>query len=294
MELGENSQNLRGKSSYKYCFVPQCKNTSKSTPEKLFISVPKGDKRAKWVKQVRYPLDVSATSRLHCCEDHFDLQNDLKNYMRVKLDPNANILLKDDVLPTFFDCQSDRKRAWTSTERPGAKKLRHARTLAEIEEDLARSISLTSAGAVGETTVDESTTASSTSDFFPLDTSGSSAITEVGTRSLDVHLIIEEKIKLEKQLNTELIIKEEILEDSDVKMEIKGITEVREDSFSMECGPIKNEVLEDSVTMEYVGIKCEKLEIKSERSELEPEQVYNEEKQYSYIDTGYRFYESRY
>ncbi|XP_044741871.1 uncharacterized protein LOC123302845 [Chrysoperla carnea] len=188
MELGENSQNLREKSSYKYCFVPQCKNTSKSTPEKLFISVPKGDKRAKWVKQVRCPLDVSATSRLHCFEDHFDLQNDLKNHMRVKLDPNANILLKDDVLPTLFDCQSDRKRAWTSTERPGAKKLRHARTLAEIEEDLVRSISLTSAGAVGETTVDESTTASSTSDFFPLDTSGSSAITEVGTRSLDVHI----------------------------------------------------------------------------------------------------------
>lgn len=116
------------------------------------------------------------------------MQEDLKNYMRVKLDPNANILLKDDVVPRFFDCQSDRKRAWTTTERPGAKKLRHARTLAEIEEEHSRSISSTSAETVGEMTVNESATDSSTSDVFYSNTFGSPAIAEARTSSLDVHI----------------------------------------------------------------------------------------------------------
>lgn len=68
--------------------------------------------------------------------------------MRVKLDPSANILLKDNVVPRFFDCQSDRKRASTTTERSAAKKLRHSRTLAEIEEEHSRSIPSTPAKTV--------------------------------------------------------------------------------------------------------------------------------------------------
>ena len=34
-------------SSYKYCFVPNCKNTTKSNPEKEFIHVPTNEQKRK-------------------------------------------------------------------------------------------------------------------------------------------------------------------------------------------------------------------------------------------------------
>lgn len=62
------------------------------------------------------------------------MQEDLKNYMRIKLDPRAAVLLKKGVLPRFFDCQSDRKRASSMPIRPAIKKLKKLRILQEINE----------------------------------------------------------------------------------------------------------------------------------------------------------------
>ena len=64
--------------------------------------------------------------------------------MRVKLDQNAAILLKKGVLPQFFDCQANRKRASTSTPEgsPPVKKLREQHILQELnEEQIDRSVS---------------------------------------------------------------------------------------------------------------------------------------------------------
>lgn len=64
------------------------------------------------------------------------MQQDLENYMRVKLDPNAAILLKKGVLPRFFNCQADRKRASSLTPiRSAVKKLRQQRILQDINEE---------------------------------------------------------------------------------------------------------------------------------------------------------------
>jgi len=62
-------------SVYKYCFVPLCKNTSVSTPDKIFLNVPESKKlRRCWLKAARRDKkDVSDESHLSCCEDHFDV-----------------------------------------------------------------------------------------------------------------------------------------------------------------------------------------------------------------------------
>jgi len=62
-------------SVYKYCFVPLCKNTSVSTPDKIFLNVLESKKlRRNWLKAARSDKkDVSDKSHLSCCEDHFDV-----------------------------------------------------------------------------------------------------------------------------------------------------------------------------------------------------------------------------
>lgn len=59
--------------SYRCCFVPQCPNTSKNQPEKVFVCVPKTmDVRKKWFT-VANRLDKPNNSNYFCCEDHFDV-----------------------------------------------------------------------------------------------------------------------------------------------------------------------------------------------------------------------------
>lgn len=59
---------------FKYCFVPGCSSSALKDPEKIFITVPKGECRLKWLKQVRRePGSLSLQSTMYCCEDHFDV-----------------------------------------------------------------------------------------------------------------------------------------------------------------------------------------------------------------------------
>lgn len=60
---------------YRWCVVPQCRNTSKSSPNKLFIDVPrKADIRRKWLDLARRNhQNMSVTSPVYFCEDHFDV-----------------------------------------------------------------------------------------------------------------------------------------------------------------------------------------------------------------------------
>ncbi|XP_033208254.1 uncharacterized protein LOC117167433 isoform X2 [Belonocnema kinseyi] len=63
-----------------------------------------------------------------------NLQEDLKNYMRVELYLTANILLKKGTLPHIFKGQPNRKRASSKPTRAGVLKFRKFRVLAEVEQ----------------------------------------------------------------------------------------------------------------------------------------------------------------
>lgn len=68
---GSNSK--KGSNTYKICGVPQCRNTTKSTPGKLFLSVPKDPKRrSAWEKAARR-LEYAPNTTAYFCEDHFEV-----------------------------------------------------------------------------------------------------------------------------------------------------------------------------------------------------------------------------
>ncbi|CAH0549084.1 unnamed protein product [Brassicogethes aeneus] len=87
----------------KYCFVACCTNSTRKTPEKRFITVPKGKVRENWFKRAGRDLKTSSLlSSFYCCEDHFNLAEDIENYTRIRFDPRAKVFLKKDALPRFF------------------------------------------------------------------------------------------------------------------------------------------------------------------------------------------------
>lgn len=111
-------------SIHKVCLVPQCTNTSKTKPDKLFISVPTSvELRTQWqvaMGRTSFP----DKSRWFCCQDHFDVslicgyvarlfnvcfkaENDIENYMYLKLMKTGKIRLKPGVIPHIFDCQKN-------------------------------------------------------------------------------------------------------------------------------------------------------------------------------------------
>ncbi|KAK4881368.1 hypothetical protein RN001_004687 [Aquatica leii] len=106
----------------KWCFVPKCTNTSRTAPHKIFITVPKDIKKKKlWFAAARRAIsEVSEKSTLYCCEDHFNLEYDMANYMEYKLS-NVRARINEDVVPHLFMCQPDKQ---TSKKR--------ARELSEI------------------------------------------------------------------------------------------------------------------------------------------------------------------
>lgn len=59
--------------SYRSCFVPLCTNTTKATPDKMFLNVPQDVKRRnKWFQAVHRD-NPQTKSNFFCCEDHFDV-----------------------------------------------------------------------------------------------------------------------------------------------------------------------------------------------------------------------------
>lgn len=56
------------------CAVITCKNTQHNSPDKKFISIPKGPKRKSWLDAInRSDSDLSLNSTLRIFEDHFDV-----------------------------------------------------------------------------------------------------------------------------------------------------------------------------------------------------------------------------
>ncbi|RVE42653.1 hypothetical protein evm_012705 [Chilo suppressalis] len=91
--------------SYKWCVVSQCTNTSIKTPKKMFVSIPRGTQiRRKWLMLARRnPNEISPSSNVFMCGDHFNLEQDMENYMQYKIMGSVKrILLKPNCVPSKF------------------------------------------------------------------------------------------------------------------------------------------------------------------------------------------------
>ncbi|KAF5283128.1 hypothetical protein FQR65_LT14057 [Abscondita terminalis] len=70
-----------------------------------------------WFRAIRRNYkDISETTSVFICEDHFDLENDMENYVRWKLMGGIKVM-KETSIPHKFDCQQDRKRAFSGSPR---------------------------------------------------------------------------------------------------------------------------------------------------------------------------------
>ncbi|XP_028130922.1 uncharacterized protein LOC114326702 [Diabrotica virgifera virgifera] len=111
---------MKNKSAqYKYCIVPGCQSTTVRTSNKHFFTLPVEPKRrSKWLKACRRDKkDISQSSKgLYVCEDHFDLERDMANYMKFKIMGGPKII-KSGVVPHIFDCQPDRKRGFNNVKK---------------------------------------------------------------------------------------------------------------------------------------------------------------------------------
>ncbi|CAH1174069.1 unnamed protein product [Phaedon cochleariae] len=84
----------------KRCFVPTCENTSENNKNKLFILLPsKPEIRKKWFTSINGKY-ITKTD-LYACEDHFDLKNDMKNWVEYKL-LAKRMFMKESAVPRFF------------------------------------------------------------------------------------------------------------------------------------------------------------------------------------------------
>ncbi|CAG4963203.1 unnamed protein product [Colias eurytheme] len=142
--------------SYKCCAVPQCTSTSIKTPNKLFVHVPnKKLIRGKWLKLARRnPNDVVTNSPLYFCEDHFDMPNDMENYMQYHVMKSVSqVRMKPGCMPHKFTCQSDRKsRTSDTTERPYIAKKRRMMILEECKKEFEEKCIVTKQSSVEEIT----------------------------------------------------------------------------------------------------------------------------------------------
>ncbi|KAL3271349.1 hypothetical protein HHI36_021835 [Cryptolaemus montrouzieri] len=133
-------------SYYKYCLVPQCKSTSIKTPNKLFIYVPNNKQmRKKWLKLARRDdaHSLSINSRMYFCEDHFDLPNDMENYMQYHVMGSVSqVRMKPGCIPKKFECQRDEKTQTSNAKnRTNISKKRKMIVPEECEKQLEESCS---------------------------------------------------------------------------------------------------------------------------------------------------------
>ncbi|XP_043189316.1 uncharacterized protein LOC122363762 isoform X1 [Amphibalanus amphitrite] len=124
------AENQGSSRRYYTCFVPGCTNTTVSTPDKIFIGLPRSDKLRKlWSNAARRDGPLISASGSACCEDHFTLEKDAENYMYQKL-MGGKIRLKAKIVPHKFDCQ--RRSVQNSVSCLNRTALRRKRMLAEV------------------------------------------------------------------------------------------------------------------------------------------------------------------
>ncbi|RZC14251.1 THAP domain containing protein, partial [Asbolus verrucosus] len=89
----------------KSCYVPLCPNSSVATPDKMFITVPVNPVRRKqWLDVVGKTNGKNPKSPMFCCQDHFNLEKDMKNYEEHLRRGKVQMLLHQTVVPHIFIC----------------------------------------------------------------------------------------------------------------------------------------------------------------------------------------------
>ncbi|KAJ8674902.1 hypothetical protein QAD02_019542 [Eretmocerus hayati] len=120
--------------SYQWCFVPQCTSTSIKNPDKVFFSMPKDPSiKKKWFSAAR--RDGKPTkSNYYCCQDHFNLKEDMENFVRFQLyGGKRTLILKQGVVPHIFKCQPSRTSMQSvDHNRKGYQKLNRQKNVQEI------------------------------------------------------------------------------------------------------------------------------------------------------------------
>ncbi|CAH1126513.1 unnamed protein product [Ceutorhynchus assimilis] len=82
------------------CVVSRCQNNSQNFPDKIFFAMPiKGERRLSWLLAMGKKIhEFPKGHSLFVCEDHFDVETDMQDFMRWKIMGGRNIL-KQDVVP---------------------------------------------------------------------------------------------------------------------------------------------------------------------------------------------------
>ncbi|KAL0901142.1 hypothetical protein ABMA27_006454 [Loxostege sticticalis] len=95
---------------HRSCAVPLCKSTTENTPEKLFVQVPSATStRDEWLRLAGCGLHLTG-GNYYFCEDHFDIKNEMTNYMEYKIMGHVQrVRLKMGCLPSKFECQQNHK-----------------------------------------------------------------------------------------------------------------------------------------------------------------------------------------
>ncbi|XP_011859108.1 PREDICTED: uncharacterized protein LOC105556620 [Vollenhovia emeryi] len=93
--------------------------------------MPQDERRRKLWFQAAHRADKPTKSCYYCCEDHFNLKEDMENYIRFTM-MGGPIILKKDVVPHIFDCHPQRNTARSSKPRFAAEKLNLKRTITEV------------------------------------------------------------------------------------------------------------------------------------------------------------------
>nr|XP_022912914.1 uncharacterized protein LOC111423791 [Onthophagus taurus] len=121
----------------KVCFVPTCGNTSSNAPKKLFVTVSK-KRRLRWINAVNITEKKAITrlkhcSMLYCCEDHFNLSEDVENW-NYYLKVGKLLRLKNDVVPHLKLDGNEQNQESQFDDAMREEKLRFANDLQFFEE----------------------------------------------------------------------------------------------------------------------------------------------------------------
>ncbi|VEN55235.1 unnamed protein product [Callosobruchus maculatus] len=126
--------------SYRYCFVPLCTNTTKKTPGKVFFNVPQDEnRRNKWFQAAHRDIPPKTKTKFFCCEDHFDLKDDMYGYIYYTL-MGGRAMTKIDVVPHKFDCQPNRKRQ--TIPHPAEEKRRRQQLIEELLSESSKNVQM--------------------------------------------------------------------------------------------------------------------------------------------------------
>ncbi|GBP97403.1 hypothetical protein EVAR_93014_1 [Eumeta japonica] len=135
------------------CAVPQCNNTSIKHLISYLYSFHKENDTRQVAKTCKAGCnrDIAYCSPLFC-EDHFDLPNDMENYMEYHVMGSVSqVRMKPACMPSKFQCQPDRrKRTFNATKRPYILKKRRLTLIKECEKDLEERSVTTKQVEVGE------------------------------------------------------------------------------------------------------------------------------------------------